>query len=127
MTLLSLSEVAVEFGVTTLLDHVTFTVEAGERWGIVGRNGAGKTTLFRLAAGTLAPTRGGIFRQPGLRIAMLDQYRDFGDAITVWDAAAQAYGGLLALEYSLARQGEQLAELAERVTQQDIERYGRDQ
>jgi ATP-binding cassette subfamily F protein 3 len=127
VTVLSLSEVAVEFGVTTLLDHVTFTVEAGERWGIVGRNGAGKTTLFRLAAGTLAPTRGGIFRQPGLRIAMLDQYRDFGDAVTVWDAAAQAYGGLLALEHSLAQQGERLAELAERVTQEDIERYGRDQ
>ena len=36
--------------------------------------------------------------QPGRRIAMLDQYRDFGAARTVWDAAARAYDGLLALK-----------------------------
>jgi ATP-binding cassette subfamily F protein 3 len=127
MTILSLSDVAVEFGATRLFEHVTFTVAAGERWGIVGRNGSGKTTLFGLVAGTMEPSRGTVSRQAGLRIAMLDQYRDFGDAITVWDGAAQAYRGLMALERELARQGEQLAALADRVTQDDLDRYGHDQ
>jgi ATP-binding cassette subfamily F protein 3 len=127
MTILSLSDVTVEFGDTTLLEKVTFTVAAGERWGIVGRNGSGKTTLFSLIAGTLAPARGTIARQAGLRIALLDQYRDFGDAVTVWDAAALAYRGLAALERNLARQGEHLAALGDRVTQEDLDRYGHDQ
>ena len=127
MTILSVSDLAVEFGATTLLRDVGFTVSAGERWGIVGRNGSGKTTLFHLIAGTLEPTRGIIARQPNLRIAMLDQYRDFGTALTVWDAAAQGYRELLGLELELTRQGERLAELSEQVGHEDIERYGRDQ
>lgn len=114
MTILALSDVAVEFGATTLLREVTFTVAAGERWGIVGRNGSGKTTLFRLVAGLMQPTRGLIARQPNLRIAMLDQHRDFGTAATVWDAAAHEYREVMALELSLARQGERLAEVGNR-------------
>jgi len=127
VSIISASDLAVEFGATTLLRDVTFTVDAGERWGIVGRNGAGKTTLFRLLAGTLEPVRGTIARQAGLRIAMLDQYRDFGDANTVWEAAAQGYRGVMELERSLQRQGERLAELGDAVTQEDLERYGHDQ
>ena len=122
-----MSDVAVEFGATTLLRDVTFTVAAGERWGIVGRNGSGKTTLFRLVAGLMQPTRGAIAKQPNLRIAMLDQHRDFGAAATVWDAAALEYREVIALEHSLAQQGERLAELGDRVTEADLERYGRDQ
>jgi ATP-binding cassette subfamily F protein 3 len=127
VAILSFSDVAVEFGATTLLNDVTFNVASGERWGIVGRNGAGKTTLFRLIDGSLTPARGSIVRQPGLRIAVLDQTRDFGGADTVWDAAASGYGDLVALEHRIAQQAQRLAELGDRVTQADLERFGRDQ
>jgi ATP-binding cassette subfamily F protein 3 len=125
--ILSFSDVLVEFGATTLLSDVFFTVAAGERWGIVGWNGAGKTTLLRLIDGTLSPARGTVTRQPGLRIALVDQKRDFGGAETAWDAAASGYGDLLALEHDLARQAERLAELGEGVTEADLARFGRDQ
>ena len=127
MTIVSLSDVAVEFGATTILHDVTFTVGAGDRWGIVGRNGAGKTTLFRLITGALAPTNGAVARAPSLRITLLDQYRDFGDAATVWEAAAAGFAHVVALERELARQAERLAELGERATPTDLERFGRDQ
>ena len=74
----------------------------------------------------MQPTRGAIAKQPNLRIAMLDQHRDFGAAANVWDAAALEYREVIALEQALARQGERLAELGERVTEDDLERYGRD-
>ena len=125
--ILSFSDIAVEFGATTLLRDVTFTIDARERWGIVGRNGAGKTTLFHLINGDLTPARGAIARQAGLRIATLDQDRDFGRAESVWDAAASGYGDLLDLEHSLARQAERLAELGDGVTEADLARFGRDQ
>ena len=51
MTQIAMSGVAVEFGDTVILRDVTFTVGAGERWGIIGRNGTGKTTLFNLVTG----------------------------------------------------------------------------
>ena len=40
------------------LDHVSFTVKAGERVGLVGHNGAGKSSLLRLIAGIYRPTAG---------------------------------------------------------------------
>jgi ATP-binding cassette, subfamily F, member 3 len=127
VTILSLSAIRVDFGATTLLRDVTFTVAAGECWGIVGRNGAGKTTLFRLISNAMQPTSGAIARAPGLRFALLDQYRDFGDAATIWEAAAQGYRDVLALERRIAEQAERLAELGSGITEADLERFGRDQ
>jgi ATP-binding cassette subfamily F protein 3 len=126
MTQLSFSSVAVEFGATTLFENVTFTVAKGERWGIIGRNGAGKTTLFNLIVGGMAPTRGTIARTPGLRIALLEQHRDFGEALTVWDAVAAPFEELRALEHSLAEQAAQLAEHGEQTTPEMLDRYGHD-
>lgn len=42
------------------LRDVTFTVQAGESIGVVGRNGQGKSTLLRLVAGVLLPDEGGV-------------------------------------------------------------------
>ncbi|HJQ19342.1 MAG TPA: ABC-F family ATP-binding cassette domain-containing protein [Gemmatimonadaceae bacterium] len=123
MTQLSFSNVGVDFGSTTLFSGVTLTVAAGERWGIVGRNGTGKTTLFRLLMGAMPPTHGTIARQPGLRVSLLEQHRDFGGAHTVWEAAAGELAAILDLERSLAAQA---AALATDSSEQALERYGRD-
>ena len=40
------------------LNHVSFHVEPGEAFGVIGRNGAGKSTLLRCVAGTLRPNSG---------------------------------------------------------------------
>ncbi|MSR05867.1 MAG: ABC transporter ATP-binding protein [Gemmatimonadetes bacterium] len=123
MTQLSFGGVGVDFGATTVFSNITFTVAAGERWGIVGRNGTGKTTLFRLLTREMEPTRGSVARPPNLTISLLEQHRDFGDAITVWEAAAGGLGELLQLEKSLV---DQAAGLAEDASEQALERYGRD-
>ena len=121
MTLISLADVGVSFGATTLLKDVTFTVARGERWGIIGRNGAGKSTLFQLITGKLQPSKGAVARQPALKVSLLDQHRDFGDATTVWEAAAAAYAPLIAIE-------KELNDLAMKLGDGDdalMDRYGR--
>src|SRR5512146_156238 len=118
--------VRVEFGATTLLRDVSFTVAEGERWGIIGRNGSGKTTLFHLITGEMLPTTGVIARQPGLRTVLLEQSRDFAGAATVWEAAAGQFAELLEREESLSAQAERLGQLSERATEQDLSRYARD-
>ena len=123
MTLISFSGVGVDFGASTLFSDVTFTVGARDRWGIVGRNGTGKTTLFRLLTGEMQPTRGSIARQPGTRVSLLEQHRDFGDATMVWEAAAGELRALLTLEQSLV---EQAAALAHDSSPAALDRYGRD-
>ena len=126
MTQISAGGIAVEFGATTVFEDVSFTVARGERWGIIGRNGTGKTTLFKVILGELGPTRGSIARVSGLRIAHLEQHRDFGDATTVWQAAAGGFAELLTLEAALAKQVARLAELGERASNQLLRQYDRD-
>jgi ATP-binding cassette subfamily F protein 3 len=123
VTQISISNVAVEFGSTRLFSDVTFTVGAGERWGIVGRNGTGKSTLFKLITGEMQPTRGAVVVQPGVRLSLLEQHREFAGATTVWEAAAGQFAELLALEASLA---EQAAALAADASEAALARYGRD-
>ena len=123
MTQISVGGAGVDFGATTLFRDITFTVSAGERWGVVGRNGTGKTTLFRLLTGTLEPSYGTVTRQSGLTISLLEQHRDYGDVTTVWQAAAGPFAELLALEQSLADQAEALATTHDEVA---LGRYGRD-
>ncbi|MDB4916071.1 MAG: transporter related protein [Gemmatimonadetes bacterium] len=123
MTQISIGAVGVEFGATTLFTDITVTISAGERWGVVGRNGTGKTTLFRLMTGDLAPSKGTVARQTGLVVSLLGQHRDYGEATTVWEAAAGPFAELLALEISLAEQAHALADVHDEAA---LTKYGRD-
>jgi ATP-binding cassette subfamily F protein 3 len=123
MTQLAVNNVSVEFGATTLFTDISFTVGAGERWGIIGRNGSGKTTLFRLITGQMQPTRGVVSKPNALRISLLEQHRDFGRATTVWEAAAGAFADLFALEKSITEQANRMNEAS---TEADLAKYGRD-
>ena len=126
MSQVSLSGVAVEFGATRLFENVTFTVDRGEKWGVVGRNGTGKTTLFRLITGEAQPSRGTVARVSGLRFSVMEQHREFAGATTVWEAAAGPFAELLELERSLAEQGVALAEAGDRCTPAMLAKYDRD-
>ncbi len=123
MSQLAVSSAAVDFGATTLVTDITFTVDAGERWGVVGRNGTGKTTLFRLLTGEMNPTRGQIARQPGLRVSLMEQHREFAGATTIWEVAAGQFADLLALEQSLMVQA---AKLQNDSGEAALNRYGKD-
>ena len=126
MTQIAVSGVVVQFGATTLFRDITFTAARGDRWGIIGRNGTGKTTLFRLITGEQQPTAGAVTKQPGIRVSLLEQHRDFGNATTIWEAAAGQFADLLALEQSLAEQAVKIGELGEASTPAMLARYDRD-
>ena len=55
---LVLHQVGLDRDERTILDGVDLTVQAGQRWVVLGRNGCGKTTLLRIASLYLHPTRG---------------------------------------------------------------------
>src|SRR5699024_8020438 len=55
---LSVENITKRFGGLVALDDVSFTVEAGQIYGLIGPNGSGKSTLVNLISGFLKPTRG---------------------------------------------------------------------
>lgn len=65
--------VSISFGFQTVLDNVSFRVNAGERAGIVGPNGAGKSTIFSLLAGELQQDSGDINVPRNLSLGYLRQ------------------------------------------------------
>jgi ATP-binding cassette subfamily F protein uup len=77
--LIQLSDIALTFGGTPLLDHADLSVSASERVCLVGRNGSGKSTLLKIAAGLVEPDRGTRFVQPDATIRYLPQEPDLSD------------------------------------------------
>src|SRR5262245_8596337 len=71
----------------------------------------------------MTPTSGQIARQPGLRVSLLEQHREFPGATTVWEVAAGQFAELLALEQSLTVQAEKLQHDSSEAA---LDRYGKD-
>ena len=73
MTILSVSDIRLEYGTDIILQKINFSINEGDRLGIVGVNGAGKSTLLRIIAGTTEPSGGQIFMAKGKTVGMLEQ------------------------------------------------------
>ena len=83
--LLHLSEIALTFGGTPLLEGVELSVSPSERICLVGRNGSGKSTLLKIAAGLIEPDKGKRFFQPGATVRYLPQEPDLSGYATTFD------------------------------------------
>jgi len=71
-----------------LFADVTFSVEEGDKIGIIAKNGTGKTTLLRCIAGIEAADSGTVTLRSGVRVGMLEQVTAFPPWLTVAQAAA---------------------------------------
>ncbi|HET7623646.1 MAG TPA: ABC transporter ATP-binding protein [Verrucomicrobiae bacterium] len=57
---LEISDLHIERGRTVILESISWSVNAGEHWVILGANGSGKTSMLSAITGYLMPTRGGV-------------------------------------------------------------------
>jgi ATP-binding cassette subfamily F protein uup len=69
-----------------LLESATFSLERGEKMGVIGPNGSGKTTLLRIVAGVEPADGGRVWRSAEARVAYLPQLPVFDEAMSVLDA-----------------------------------------
>lgn len=104
--MLTAHKISKTYDFKTILDHVSFSLNPGDRVGLIGPNGCGKTTLVKILAGVETPDRGQVTLSPtNLRIGYLAQ--GFGAA------GAQSLGELLeAARGNPSRLAEELANLA---------------
>ena len=92
MAVISLSSAQLAFGHVALLDHADFSLEAGERVGLIGRNGTGKSSLLKIISGRSKLDDGLLVMQQSVKIAYVEQEPVFDPEMTVFDAVATGMG-----------------------------------
>ncbi|MBJ2151597.1 ABC transporter ATP-binding protein [Paracoccus sp. IB05] len=97
MALLEIRDISKSFGGIRALDQITFSVEEGEIFGLMGANGAGKTTLFAVIAGQIRPGSGQVLLR-GECITGLRPDRICRRGISRTFQIVRPFGGVTALE-----------------------------
>ncbi len=106
---MSAAKINKSYGITPVLQDVTFHINQGDRVGIVGANGAGKSTLMKILAGCLAPDSGGLNVARDVTLGYLQQRDHFRPDRTVEEEMLEIF--------QWQRQAErELAELTDRIS-----------
>ena len=71
--MITLSNIAIQFGKRVLYKDVNMKFTNGNIYGVIGANGAGKSTLLKAISGELEPTKGSVELGPGERLSVLSQ------------------------------------------------------
>ncbi len=108
--MISVDNLAVEFGGSTLFENVSFQINEKDRIALMGKNGAGKSTLLKILAGVRQPSKGSVSAPKGTVIAYLPQHLMTEDGRTVFEEASQAFSELFAMEQEIDELNKQLAE-----------------
>ncbi len=106
--MITVNDIAVEFGGTTLFSEVTFAINETDKIALMGKNGAGKSTLLKIVAGANKPTRGNISAPGDAVIAYLPQHLLTEDNCTVLEETSKAFSSVLNMKKEIDDINEQL-------------------
>lgn len=111
--LASLNHVSLRFGPHEVLKDVTWALNEGEVWGLIGRNGAGKSTIFKLLLGQLEPDQGTVVRptkERGIRMGHYAQDLVPETGGTVLEETLAAFGDVEKLQHEMRELEHRMAE-----------------
>ena len=120
MALITLLDAQLAFGHVALLDHANFSLETGERVGLIGRNGAGKSSLLKILGGLAKADDGQLQVQNEVRITYVAQEPNLNPEHTIFQSASDGLAEVIAVRerYLAGGEGEDLDAL-----QTQIEAY----
>jgi ATP-binding cassette subfamily F protein 3 len=125
-TMLIVSGVSKRYGHHKILEDVHFTVNVGERVGLIGPNGCGKTTLLRIIAGEEQPDAGSItFLIKDVRLGYLEQSLEIPLERSIGDIIHPQSTQLTQTEEEIARISQRLSEADPENVQKLEEKYDR--
>ena len=107
--MITVDNLAVEFGGTTLFKDISFQINEKDRIALMGKNGAGKSTLLKILAGVRTATRGTVTAPKDTVIAYLPQHLMTEDGRTVFEETCQAFAHLKETEKEIDAINNELA------------------
>ena len=123
MLVMSASNLNKSYGIDVIFDSVSFSVEKGDRIGIVGPNGAGKTTLLSIIAGENTATSGNIYIRNEYRVGYLKQQDHFFAKGTVIEEAEKNFENLYNMEKEIASFADKIADHTSPAFDRNLEKY----
>ncbi len=89
--MITVSDIAIQFGKRILFQEVNLKFTPGNCYGVIGANGAGKSTMLNIISGKLDPTKGTVSQGAGERLSVLEQDHSKYDTSTVLDTVMQGH------------------------------------
>lgn len=109
MSVLTLRSVKKDFGIKEIVRNGSFTLEAGEKVGLIGTNGSGKSTLLKMIGGLESIDEGELIRTSGSRMIYLPQQPELDPEQTVLEQVFADSGEQMSLVKEYEQLSEQLA------------------
>jgi ATP-binding cassette subfamily F protein uup len=110
MTLFTLRSLHKDFGIKEILRDASFSLEEGDKVGLIGTNGSGKSTLLKMIAGLEPPDGGEIWVNASAKIIYLPQQPNLDPNRTVLEQVFADSGEQMALVQEYERVSQQLAQ-----------------
>lgn len=101
MLVLSCSNITKSYVTDTILDGLSFTVEDGDKIGVIGLNGSGKTTLFNILSGEITEDSGDIYIQKDIKLGYLKQHTKIESDKTIFNECLDVFLPLIKMEEDL--------------------------
>lgn len=98
MVILNVKNVCVEYGTDVVLKDISFSVNDGDKVGLIGVNGAGKSTLAKIIAGSFSHFSGNVFLSAGKTVAMLEQNAMLQSEKNIFDEMLDAFPEIIKME-----------------------------
>ncbi|MGL5347941.1 MAG: ribosomal protection-like ABC-F family protein [Peptostreptococcaceae bacterium] len=122
MIVLSCNNLNKSFGIDSILEDVSFTVNEGDKVGIIGINGTGKTTLFKIISGLYGYDSGDIYSSKDCEIGYLEQNTNFHSSNTILEEALEVFKDLIDMENYLRELEIKIAEESSNPNSKDLDK-----
>src|SRR5690554_4921133 len=99
--ILSVNNIGKSFGITQVLDKVSFQVNDNEKVAVVGMNGAGKSTLFKIILNELTPDEGSINIAKDCKLGYLAQHEAVTSNNTIYQEMLRVKEDIIKLEQTI--------------------------
>ncbi|GAA0077515.1 ABC-F family ATP-binding cassette domain-containing protein [Clostridium sp. CTA-5] len=103
MIVLSCKDISKSYGINDILKDVNFSVNEGDKVGIIGSNGEGKSTLFKILSKEILQDSGEIFIDKNKSLGYLSQHLDLNSDNSIYDEMLKVFDDLIQLENKISK------------------------
>ena len=122
MIILSCNNLTKSFGVESILENISFTVNEGDKIGVIGVNGTGKTTLFKIISGIYGYDSGEIYTSKDCEIGYLEQNTNFYSDNTIFTEVLEVFSDLIKMEEDLRKMECEISDKSSETNSSDLQK-----